>query len=153
MKRNRANLRRILVSYRATAVFPTENTLRHLTHFMPLFFFDSPWTRQKSSGYLIFSRVIKRNQWHKKSLICKPKDWLTTEPNGNSVQEINYINYQAVYFDELKRSLKTQSNEYMKLVKSFGMRKKKANVVNFNSSDISIRQYHEAPEEKDCVFK
>ena len=36
----------------------------HLTHFMPLISFDTPWKHQNTSGFLIFSGGIKRDQWH-----------------------------------------------------------------------------------------
>ena len=35
-----------------------------LTHFMPLISFDTPLKHQKTSGFLMFSGVIKRDQWH-----------------------------------------------------------------------------------------
>ena len=35
-----------------------------LTHFVPLISFDTLWKHQKTSGFLMFSRGIKRDQWH-----------------------------------------------------------------------------------------
>ena len=35
------------------------------THLMPLVSFDTPWKHQKTIGFLMFSWVIKRDQWHK----------------------------------------------------------------------------------------
>ena len=31
------------------------------THFMPLIYFDTPWKRRKTRGFLMFSRGIKRD--------------------------------------------------------------------------------------------
>ena len=39
-------------------------TYTALTHFMPLAFFYTPWKHQKTSGFLIFSGGIERDQWH-----------------------------------------------------------------------------------------
>ena len=35
-----------------------------LTHFMPLISFDTLWKHQKTSGFLMFSAGIKRDQWY-----------------------------------------------------------------------------------------
>ena len=35
-----------------------------LTHFMPLISLYTPWKYQKTSGILMFSEIIKRDQWH-----------------------------------------------------------------------------------------
>ena len=35
-----------------------------ITHFMPLISFDTPWKNQKTSGLLMFSDGIKRDQGH-----------------------------------------------------------------------------------------
>ena len=35
-----------------------------LIHFMPLISFDTPWKHQKTSGFLMFSGGMKRDQWH-----------------------------------------------------------------------------------------
>ena len=35
-----------------------------LTHFMPLISFDTPRKYQKTSGFLMFSWGIERDQWH-----------------------------------------------------------------------------------------
>ena len=35
------------------------------THLMPLVSFDTPWKHQKTIGFLMFSWIIKRDQWHK----------------------------------------------------------------------------------------
>ena len=35
-----------------------------LTHFMPLISFDTPRKHQKTRGFLLFSGVIERDQWH-----------------------------------------------------------------------------------------
>ena len=35
-----------------------------LTHFMPSMSFYSSWKTQKSSGFLMFSGAIERDQWH-----------------------------------------------------------------------------------------
>ena len=37
-----------------------------LTHFMSLISFDTPWKHQKTSGFLMFSGGIKRDQGHEK---------------------------------------------------------------------------------------
>ena len=38
-----------------------------LTHFMSRISFDTPWKRQKTSDFLMFSGGIKRDQWHEMS--------------------------------------------------------------------------------------
>ena len=38
--------------------------LKELTHFVPLISFDTPWKHQKTSGFLMFSGGITRDQWH-----------------------------------------------------------------------------------------
>ena len=40
-----------------------------LTNFMPLVSFNTPRNHQKSSGFLILSGGIKRDQWHENGLI------------------------------------------------------------------------------------
>ena len=35
-----------------------------LTYFMPLVSFYTPWKHQKTSGFLMFSGGIERDQWH-----------------------------------------------------------------------------------------
>ena len=44
--------------------FTIATNYRWLTHFMPLISLDTPWKHQKSSGFLMFSGCIKRDQWH-----------------------------------------------------------------------------------------
>ena len=41
------------------------NPIQMLTHFMPLISFDTPSKYRKTRGFLMFSGVIKRDQWHK----------------------------------------------------------------------------------------
>ena len=40
-----------------------------LTHFMPLVSFYTP-RKQKIRGFLMFSRVIERDQWHEMGLVA-----------------------------------------------------------------------------------
>ena len=46
-----------------------------------------------------------------RKLLCKPKDEVATE-DKNIAYEIDCSNYQAVYFGESKRSLKSRSDEH-----------------------------------------
>ena len=39
-----------------------------LTDFMPMVSFYTPWKHQKTSGFLMFSGAIERDQWHKMGL-------------------------------------------------------------------------------------
>ena len=48
-------------------------------------------------------------------LLCKPKDRVATEDKNNIVYEIDCSNCQAVYFIESKRSLKSPSDEHIKI--------------------------------------
>ena len=36
----------------------------HLTHFMPLVSFDTPWKHQKTSDFFMFSGGVERDKWH-----------------------------------------------------------------------------------------
>ena len=49
-----------------------------------------------------------------RKLLCKPKDQVATE-DKNIVYEIDCSNCQAVYFGESKRSLKSRSDEQIKI--------------------------------------
>ena len=40
------------------------SVLNALTHFMPLVSFYTAWKHQKTSGFLMFSGGIERDQWH-----------------------------------------------------------------------------------------
>ena len=40
------------------------NKKMRLTHLMRLISFDTPWKDQKTSGFLMFARSMKRDQWH-----------------------------------------------------------------------------------------
>ena len=42
---------------------------QNLTHFMPLVFLYTPRKHQKTSGFLIFSGGIERDQWHEIGLV------------------------------------------------------------------------------------
>ena len=53
-----------------------------------------------------------------RKLICKPKDRVATEDKSNIVYEIDCSNYQAVYFGEPKRSLKSRSDEHERSVRN-----------------------------------
>ena len=41
-----------------------ESSTNTLTHFVPLISFDTPRKHQKTSGFLMFSEGIKKDQWH-----------------------------------------------------------------------------------------
>ena len=41
------------------------NPIQMLTHFMTLISFDTPSKYQKTRGFQMFSKVIKRDHWHK----------------------------------------------------------------------------------------
>ena len=56
------------------------------------------------------------NTLHK--LLCKPKDWLPTEDKNNIVYSVDCSNFQAVYFGEYKRSLKSCLDKHKKSVKN-----------------------------------
>ena len=49
-----------LLNKKSTAEYLTE----HLTHFMSLVFFYTPWKHQKASGFLMFPGGIERYQWN-----------------------------------------------------------------------------------------
>ena len=53
-----------------------------------------------------------------RKLICKPKDRVATEDKSNIVYEIDCSNYQALYFGESKRSLKSRSDEHERSVRN-----------------------------------
>ena len=51
-------------------------------------------------------------------LLCKPKDRVAAEDKSNIVYEIDCSNYEAVYFGESKRSLKSRSHEHKRSVRN-----------------------------------
>ena len=44
--------------------------------------------------------------------LCKPKDQVATEDKNKIVYEIDFSKWEAVYFGESKRSLKSRSDEH-----------------------------------------
>ena len=50
--------------------------------------------------------------------LCKPKDLVATEDKNNIVYEIDCSNFEAVYFDESKRSLTSYSDEHKRSVRN-----------------------------------
>ena len=53
-------------------------------------------------------------------LLCKPKDRLTVERKKVIVYEIDCSNYEAVYFGESKRLIKSRSDEHKIYVQNYG---------------------------------
>ena len=51
------------IEFRRESIF-LMYTASYLTHFTPLISFDTPRKHQKTSGSLMFSGDIKRDQWH-----------------------------------------------------------------------------------------
>ena len=51
-------------------------------------------------------------------LLCKPKDWVTTEDKNSIVYEIDCSTCEAVYFGESKQSLKLCSGEHKRSVRN-----------------------------------
>ena len=67
-------------------------------------------------SHKIRSTFFTENTLHK--LLCKPKDRVAAEDKNNIVYEIDCSNYEAVYFDESKRSLKLCSYEHKRTVRN-----------------------------------
>ena len=44
--------------------FPITATEFLLTRFVPLLSFETPWKKQKTFGFLVFSGGMERDQWH-----------------------------------------------------------------------------------------
>ena len=42
-----------------------QSKLRHLTHFCPMFYVNTPWKHQKTKGFLMFSGVMEMEHWVK----------------------------------------------------------------------------------------
>ena len=53
-----------------------------------------------------------------RKLLCKPKDRVATEDKNNIVYDMNCSNWEAVYFGESKRSLKSRSDEHKRYVRN-----------------------------------
>ena len=51
-----------------------------------------------------------------RELLCKPKDRVAKEDKKNVVYEIDFTNFEAVYFGESKQSLKSRSDEHKRTV-------------------------------------
>ena len=56
-------------------------------------------------------RSTFQNESILRKLLCGPKDRVATEDKNNIVDEINCSNYETVYFDESKRSLKSRTDK------------------------------------------
>ena len=59
------------------------------------------------------------------TLFCKPKDRVATEDKNNVVYEIDCNNWEAVYFDESQRSLKSCLDEHKRSVRNCNCKKTK----------------------------
>ena len=51
-----------------------------------------------------------------RELLCKPKARVAKEDKKNVVYEIDFTNFDAVYFGESKQSLKSRSDEHKRTV-------------------------------------
>ena len=53
-----------------------------------------------------------------RKLLCKPKDRVATEEKNNIFYEIDFSNFQALYFGESKQSSKLRSDEHKRSVRN-----------------------------------
>ena len=60
-----------------------------ISHFMPLTSFDTPWKHQKTSGFLMFSGGIKRDQWHEMGYAL---NWYSAMLHQSNVQLMFKVN-------------------------------------------------------------
>ena len=61
----------------------------NLTHFRPMFYFYTPWNRQKTKGFLTYSGGIEMEHWSKNGLNQLKN---TESCKGNLMNSILYTN-------------------------------------------------------------